>query len=98
VLLIPCKIHTRIIAHLGGQCDAWQTSASVRCIWSSLQVLILICESSWKALFSDILLPTDSDSISCGLDNQAVTFVFFMNHLCKMALILLLVVVHLTMF
>jgi hypothetical protein len=33
-----------------------------------------------------------------GLDNQAVTFVFFMNHLCKMALTLLLVVAHPTMF
>jgi hypothetical protein len=33
-----------------------------------------------------------------GLDNQAVTFVFFMNHPCKIALILLLVVVHPTMF
>ncbi len=66
VLLIPCKIHTRIIA--------WQTSASVRCIWSSLQVLILICESSQKVLFSDILLPTDSGSISCGFGQPGRDF------------------------
>jgi hypothetical protein len=39
-----------------------------------LQVLILISESSWKALFSDILLPTDSGSISCGFGQPGCDF------------------------